>query len=314
MNIAKISTVDTTFTNDNVFHKVMDITANDAAKLSSTFKMYLSGDIKTSDGTVIDNPLTSTAQEGFVDIEPLADKGYGFSKDKKWVIYRNGGIYTLYYNTFYSPDFIREANINTDIARSYFIKYCDMVNYADSNCLCVQGTSDGGRNCLRKIGLNPDTMSEYAINEMGINCMCLNQDCVDIRQNGSKIFQKNCDGIVICNTNITATDGSTVGAVDIAQKCGITNVKKEEPDTTVTPETPVVAPVAPVVVPVEEELIHGIFTSNTQFGISIAIVVVIILGLFGAFVSIWSIVIALVIALILAGIILSDVISPWFKK
>jgi hypothetical protein len=226
MNVTRIANSGTSYTND-VFIKIKEFIGVEAVAITNatTLTSYESGSFSAND-TLLKNPLTSDGLTGEDNIPLFTENGqYRFSANKKWILFRESETkYILYYNTFYSPDFADYARDETTQAKKYFVRYCNLVNYDDTNCFCVEPPDNETYDfnpCLNYIGLDASKLTSQELAQYKNACACLASHCGDARINSpiAPIFQKNCN-LTFCDIDLNMDRVAISGDMVISQECG----------------------------------------------------------------------------------------------
>lgn len=196
---------------------------------SPTLQFYNSGTIKDGDTTLL-NPLTNTTSGSPVDVSKPSNGQYRFSPNKLWILYNDGGTYKLLYNTFYSQDYKNYTQGKETEAWKQMARYCELVNYDDSYCLCLQpasydGVSYNQNKCTDAIGFSFDDFGNQAVwSEIQNRCRCIGEsNCSGARTIGNSAFNlgdENCEGdITICSVALQNYGTITSEASETVQQC-----------------------------------------------------------------------------------------------
>ncbi len=235
MNIAHIASSGTAYDN-SIFIKVRQFSGVDASHITnaSTLVAYDNGSFK-ADSYLLSNPLASPELTGITSLQLFtADNQYRFSTGNKWILFRDSpSLYTLFNNSFYTLDFVEYSKTHQAQSQTYFERYCDLVDYTDSNCLCIQPADDSksSDHCLIKWGYDPKTLTPYQYNQLASACSCFIPGCSNLRTDKSaSFFNRSCD-IVICDQRINITN-SNVGSFDPSIACSLNRGTITNTDTT----------------------------------------------------------------------------------
>lgn len=222
LNARRIQQLGTNASLDDLFFVLYTFTQEEYDKImnASSIFMYSEGHLRFNN-IIIYNPLVdSENMTGEISLKPWSKPGrFRFSNDRRWVLFhKEPGTMLLMYNTIYAPDFVKHTEVEPVISKHAFIQYCNLVDYEDPYCLCIEAPALGynADHCIRNMGYNPDELTSYQYNQIAAACSCFTEGCSDLWNNDkfASYFDRSCN-IQICEQDINITDTSAAGNISI---------------------------------------------------------------------------------------------------